>query len=74
MYKLTDLLNTPIIGQFYKAELHLAPTNVLSDFFEIETILATKTIAGQKWGLVKFQYYPNKFNQWVLLEDVKIGN
>ncbi len=72
MYKLIDLLNTPLIGQYYAAELHLAPTKVLSDFFEIEKILSTKTIDGQKWDFVKFQYYPNKYNQWVLLEDIKI--
>jgi hypothetical protein len=71
MYKLTDLLNTPLIGQYYAAQLHLAPTDVLSDFFEIEKILSTKSIDGQKWGFVKFHYYPNKFNQWVVLEDIK---
>ena len=65
MYKLVDLMGSEVLGQFYSANLHLAPTKALSEFFEVEKILKTKTVENEKFVLVKYQWYPKKFNQWV---------
>lgn len=72
MYKLKDLMGSPQEGQFYAANLHLAPENALSDCFEVETILDRKTVDNEKFAYVKYQFYPPKFNQWVKLSDLKV--
>ena len=74
MYKLEDLLGSPIVGQFYGANLHLAPKKALSEFFEVEKILRSKTVNTEKFVLVKYQFYPQKFNQWVKFSDLKVND
>ena len=61
-------------GHFYKEQLTKAPApNYKKDFFFVEKILTHKKIAGKKYFLVKFLYYPNKFNEYVPAENLK-GN
>lgn len=74
MYKLEDLLGCEVLGQFYAANLHVAPKKALSEFFEVEKILRTKTIGNEKFCLVKYQFYPQKFNQWVKFSDLKVDD
>ena len=74
MYQLQDLMGVDIFqtSMFYAANLHLAPKKVLSDFFEVEKILKTKTVDNEKYAFVKYQFYPKKFNQWVKLSDLNV--
>ena len=74
LYKLEDLLGSPILGQFYSANLHMAPKKALSEFFEVEKILKTKTVDKEKFVLVKYQFYPPKFNQWVKFSDLNVSD
>lgn len=53
-------------GHFYREQLTPAPTpEYQKDFFLVEKILGQKILKGKKFFLVKFLYYPSKFNQYV---------
>ena len=41
------------------------------DFFFVEKILAKKIVKKKQYALVKFLYYPSKFNQYVPIENIK---
>jgi len=64
-YHLVDLMGEPVEGSFYRQELQ--KTNIQDDFFEVEKVLEKR---GNK-GLVKWLGYPEKFNSWVDLDDVR---
>ena len=65
MFKLVDLMNDPVEGQYYREQLTKSPPPKSTDYFFIEKILGQKTIKGEPHFLVKYLYYPNKFNQYV---------
>ena len=68
-------MKDPVAGKFYEKQLLRAPTpDYQKDFFFVEKILHTKTVKSHKYALVKFLYYPSKFNQYVPIENIKIGN
>ncbi len=72
LYSLVDLMKDDVEGHFYRQQLTKAPApNYKKDFFFVEKILGEKTLKGQKYYLVKFLYYPSKFNQYVLSENLK---
>lgn len=73
LYQLVDLMADPVKGNFYSEQL--LKTNVPGDrdLFEIEKVLKTKTVKGKKFLLVKYLYYPSKFNQYVSEENLVIG-
>ena len=50
---------------FYAPELRLTRPPQEGEFFDIEKVLETRTVNGKKQYKVKFQGYPNKYNQWV---------
>jgi hypothetical protein len=52
----------------------MAPKKALSEFFEVEKILKTKTVDKEKFVLVKYQFYPPKFNQWVKFSDLNVSD
>jgi hypothetical protein len=59
-------------GHFYEQQLTKAPEpNYKKDFFFVEKVLNEKTVRGQKYVLVKFLYYPSKFNQYIPLQNLK---
>ncbi len=59
-------------GHFYREQLTKAPApDYKKDFFFVEKILSERVMKGQKYFLVKFLYYPNKFNQYVLATNIK---
>ena len=75
LYSLIDLMKDPVPGQFYKKQLLSAPTpNYKKDFFFVEKILGRKTMKKKEFVLVKFLYYPSKFNQYVPIENIKGEN
>ena len=63
-YKLIDLLNEPIQGSFYEAELRATK---LPEYYEIEQVLKTRKRKGKVEHFVKFLNYGPKFNAWVSL-------
>ncbi len=72
MYTLIDLMKDKVPGHFYRQQLTKAPTpNYKKDFFFVEKILSEKTMKGQKYYLVKYLYYPSKFNQFVPEKNLK---
>ena len=61
IFKLRDIVNDPVPGYFYRAELTKSePLNYNKDYFFIEKILKTKVVKGKKVHLVKYLFYPNK--------------
>ena len=65
MFKLRDLLKAQVPGQFYREQLTKSPPPKSSDYFFVEKILGHKKIKGIEHYLVKYLYYPNKFNQFI---------
>ena len=58
-------------GHFYAEQLTQAPApNYKEDFFLVEKILGEKTVQGKKYYLVKFLFYPSKFNEYVLASNI----
>jgi AAA+ superfamily predicted ATPase len=50
----------------------LAPNpNYKEDFFEVEKVLGKKKIKDKTFYLVKYLYYPSKFNQYIPEENFK---
>lgn len=61
-----------IPGHFYKEQLTKAPKpNYQKDFFFIEKVLGEKKVRGKIYYLVKYLYYPAKFNEYVPAENFK---
>ena len=71
MFKLVDLMKDKVEGQFYREQLTKAPAPKASDYFFVEKILGKKKIKGVDHFLVKYLYYPNKFNQYVPSANLK---
>ena len=58
-------------GHFYKDQLTKAPKpDYQNDFFFVEKVLGEKTVRGKKYFLVKYLYYPSKFNEYVPAENL----
>ena len=75
LFSLIDLMKDKISGHFYFEQLTKAPApNFKSDFFLVEKILNKKVVRGKTYYLVKFLYYPSKFNQYIPEENFKTGN
>ena len=64
MFKLVDLMSSEVPGVYYREELTQAPEpDYKKDFFHVEKVLKSKKVKGELFYLVKYAYYPNKFNQ-----------
>jgi hypothetical protein len=71
IYSLVDLMKDKVPGHFYAEQLTKAPVpDYKKDFFLVEKILSEKTIKGKKYYLVKFLFYPSKFNEYVLATNI----
>lgn len=73
MFKLVDLLNDQVQGTFYREQLTKTSSPAKHEYFLVEKILGRKKINGQQHVLVKYLYYPNKFNQYILEKNLVIG-
>jgi hypothetical protein len=75
LFSLVDLMKDNVDGHFYEKQLLAAPApDYKKDFFFVEKILGSKTVKQKKYVLVKFLYYPSKFNQYVPIENIKTGS
>jgi len=58
-------------GSFYREQLVKSEKpDYKRNFFEVESILGSKKVKGKKYYLVKFLYYPSKFNQYIAEENL----
>jgi hypothetical protein len=74
LFSLIDLMKDPVPGFFYREQLTLAPKpDYKTDFFAIEKVLKTVTKNKKKFFLVKYLFYPSKFNQFIPEENLKMG-
>jgi hypothetical protein len=69
VYKLKDCGGEDITGIFYEPEL--VKVIKQDEIYLIEKILRKRHRKGQTEYLVKWQGYPNKFNQWINQSDLK---
>ncbi|WAR05156.1 YMD3-like protein [Mya arenaria] len=68
IYRLVDLQDEEIKGTFYESELQKVNFNP-DQSFKIDKILKTKGKGHHKQYLVKWKYYPKKFNSWIKASD-----
>ena len=64
-YKLVDLQGEKVTGSFYEQELQKAKQEI----FRIEKII--RRDYKKKSALVKWKGYPDKFNSWVPLSELR---
>ena len=67
-YKVIDMLNQPVIGNFFKWEI--MKTDKEQEFGRVESILKTQKKKGKKGYLIKWEGYSNKLSSWVSASDV----
>lgn len=58
-------MNHSVPGFYYRQQLTKAPPPSEKDYFFVEKVLQEKVVQGKKYFLVKYLFYPPKFNQWV---------
>ena len=74
LYTLMDLMKDEKPGHYYREQL--IPTeapNFDQNYFEVEKVISEKKVRGKKYYLVKFLYYPNKFNEFIPEENMKFS-
>jgi hypothetical protein len=64
IYKITDLSDEKLEGTFYQSELQKVTTPE-DELFIVEEVLDRRRHNGQSQVLVKWKYFPKKFNKWV---------
>jgi len=75
LYTLIDLMKDEKPGHYYREQLIATPApNFEENYFEVEKVISEKKVRGKKYFLVKFLYYPDKFNEYIPEENMKIGN
>lgn len=74
LYSLKDLMNDLYPGFYYEKQLTKCPApNFKRDFFMIEKVLGEKMVNKKKYFLVKFLFYPAKFNQYIAETNFIVG-
>ena len=69
IYKIKDIKGEEITGSFYEYELQ--KVSIPSDkLYEIEKEIKRRVHKGKKQVLVKFKHWPNKFNEWINVDDL----
>lgn len=70
VYTLEDLNGEPLEGTFYAYELQ--PVTKADDaYYQVESVLETRTRRGKTTHLVKWLGWPASFNSWVDAKDLK---
>jgi hypothetical protein len=66
-------MKDPLDGFYYREQLTAAPEpNYKTDFFAVEKVLKKVRRQNKNFFLVKYLYYPNKFNQFISEENFKM--
>jgi hypothetical protein len=70
-----DLMKEPKPGHYYREQLiPTDPPDFEKNYFEVEKVISEKKIRGKKYYLVKFLYYPDKFNEYIPEENMKTAD
>jgi ribosomal protein L21E len=70
IYYLSDQHKKKIEGSFYEFEMQGIYFNP-KQTFKIEKVLQTRTRKGVKESLVKYQFWPASYNQWLPTKSIK---
>jgi hypothetical protein len=70
-FKLEDLSGTELAGSFNIFEIQKVNPPDENTLYTIEKILARKTVRGTPFALVKWEGFPNQFNQWIPVTDIQ---
>jgi AAA+ superfamily predicted ATPase len=67
-------MKDPVSGRFYREQLVKSPKpDYKKDFFAVEKIVGKKKFKNKTFFLVKYLYYPDKFNQYIPEENMRYG-
>ena len=69
MYRIKDFMNEPIKGNFYESELQKVDKDE-NTLWYIEKKIRKRKRNGQVQWLVKFEGWPDKYNQWMNENDI----
>lgn len=69
-YRVKDLNGELVLGSFYEPEMVAALVND-ETLYAIEKIIRYKVVNKKKMALVKWAHYPDKFNSYIPVEDLK---
>lgn len=64
-----DFNQETIEGDFYENDLQKVDKNEES-LWMIEKIIQKRKRKGVTWPLIKFESWPEKFNQWIKVSDI----
>lgn len=70
LYRIKDTQGEAVQGRFYPEELQLVKKD-LGGTFLVERVLDERTLKGQKQLFVKWHGWPEKFNSWVVADQVQ---
>lgn len=70
LYQLIDFLDEPVIGNFYQSELQEVEKDENTLWF-IEKKIRKRKRGGKTEWFIKFEGWPNKYNQWIYENDIK---
>lgn len=70
VYTLEDLKQEAIVGTFYEKELQKVFYDPTSKY-KIDKIISSRYSGSRKQVLVKWKGYPDKFNSWILVSELK---
>ena len=71
VYKLQDLKGEDSTGIYYEDEL--SPCHETDETtYKVENVLGKKTVIGKKFVLIKYKFWPEKFNEWLPPENVTV--
>lgn len=71
-YGLKDLKGNIIMGSYYENEIQkLPPESLHHQYWNVEKILQTKTVAGKKMFLVKWEGHDSTHNSWISSDQFK---
>ena len=70
VYKLKDFDGEPIEGSFYVEELQKVKLNK-DKMYQVAKILKRRTVRGVKQAFVRWKNWPEKFNSWVRVSDLR---
>lgn len=69
IYRLSDLVNEPLSGTFYQTELQKVDVDD-DNIWKVDRVLKTrKRKNSEKEMLVRWLYFPSKFDSWVKASD-----
>jgi hypothetical protein len=70
LYYLSDYRGEPIKGSFYEWEIQQIDFDS-SKPFKIEKVLKTRGRKGAEESLVKYQFWPSSYNEWIPSKNIK---